>query len=51
VRIEILLFDETWRSGYEMHDFYYKRLLDDATKFDPRPGNRFLEILDSGVRE
>jgi hypothetical protein len=33
----------------KMHDFYYRRLLDDATKFDPRAGNRFLEILDSGV--
>lgn len=33
----------------EMHDFYYQRLLNDATKFNPRTGNRFLEVLDSGV--
>ena len=38
-------------SRSEMHDFYHQRLLNDATKFNPRTGNRFLEILDSGVRD
>lgn len=34
-----------------MHDFYHDKLLEDATKFDSRAGNTFVEILDSGVHE
>ena len=34
------------RQIHEMHDFYYTRLLDDPTKFRPREGNKFIEMLE-----
>ena len=32
-----------------MHDFYYSRLLNDPTKFQPRSGNRCVEFVLSEV--
>lgn len=32
-----------------MHDFYYTRLLDDPAKFEPRSGNRCVEVFDQTV--
>lgn len=32
-----------------MYDFYYKRLLSDASKFIPRAGIRYLELWDQGT--
>ena len=32
----------------DMYDFYYQRLLSDASKFKPRAGTRYLELWDPG---
>ncbi len=34
-----------------MYDFYYAKLLEDPSRFAPRPGNRCVILLEPDVRE